>query len=151
MDTRDQCLPGPLLPVPEPLNRAKALGTRLLFDSLIMSIFTFAIELWGCAYDGKYLSQIDKFIKRAHKNGYISKRSHIKEIRDKRDKKLWNKITSTENNALLELLPEKSRLLRPRGHAYELPLVRTERFKRSFINRCMSVQLCLDFNVFKTF
>ena len=110
----------------------------LLFDSLIMSIFTFAIDLWGCAYDGKYLSQIDKFIKRAHKNGYISKRSHIKEIRDKRDKKLWNKITSTENNALLELLPEKrSRLLRPRGHAYELPLVRTERFKRSFINRCL--------------
>jgi hypothetical protein len=29
LDTRDQCLPGPLLPVPEPLNRAKALGTRL--------------------------------------------------------------------------------------------------------------------------
>jgi hypothetical protein len=42
-----------------------------------MSIFTFAIELWGCAYDGKYLNQIDKFIKRAHKNGYISKRTHI--------------------------------------------------------------------------
>ena len=35
----------------------------LLFDSLVMSIFTFAIELWGCAYDGKYLNQIDKFIK----------------------------------------------------------------------------------------
>ncbi|CAB3997331.1 Hypothetical predicted protein [Paramuricea clavata] len=79
----------------------------LLFDSLIMSIFTIAIELWGCAYDGKYLNQIDKFVKRAHKNGYISKRTHIKEIRDKRDKKLWNKITSTEDNALLELLPEK--------------------------------------------
>ena len=85
-----------------------------------------------------YLNQIDKFIKRAHKNGYISKRTHIKEIRDKRDKKLWNKITSTEDNALLEQLPEKrSRLLRPRGHEYELPLVRTERFKRSFINRCL--------------
>ena len=110
----------------------------LLFDSLIMSIFTFAIELWGCAYDGKYLNQIDKFIKRAHRNGYISKRTHIKEIRDERDKKMWNKITSTEDNALRELLPEKrSRLLRPRGHEYELPLVRTERFKRSFINRCL--------------
>ncbi len=103
-----------------------------------MSIFTFAIELWGCAYDGKYLNQIDKFIKRAHRNGYISKRTHIKEIRDKRDKKMWNKITSTEDNALRELLPEKrSRLLRPRGYEYELPLVRTERFKRSFINRCL--------------
>ena len=42
---------------------------------------------------------------------------------------MWNKITSTEDNALRELLPEKrSRLLRPRGHEYELPLVRTERF-----------------------
>jgi hypothetical protein len=98
----------------------------LLFDSLIMSIFTFAIELWSCTYDGKYLNQIDKFIKRAHKNGYISKRTHIKEIRGKRDKKLWNKITSTEDNALLELLPEKSsRLLRPRGNEYE-PVAKLE-------------------------
>jgi hypothetical protein len=30
LESRDQCLPGPLLPVPEPLNRAKALGTRLM-------------------------------------------------------------------------------------------------------------------------
>ena len=45
----------------------------LLFDSLIMAIFSFAIERWGCAYESKYLNQIDKFITRAHKNGYISK------------------------------------------------------------------------------
>mgnify|MGYP002803435097 CR=1 FL=1 len=38
----------------------------LLFDSLIMYIFTFAIELWGCAYESKYLNQIDTFIKLAH-------------------------------------------------------------------------------------
>ena len=69
-----------------------------------MSIFTFAVELWGCAYDSKYLNQIDKFIKRAHKNGYISKRIFIKQIRDKR---LWRKITLFDDNALLELLPEK--------------------------------------------
>ncbi len=59
----------------------------------------------------KYLNQIDKFIKRAHRNGYISKRTHIKEIRDKRDKKMWNKITSTEDNALRELLPEKRNII----------------------------------------
>ena len=34
LDTRDQCIPGPLLPVPEPLNREKALGTRLTLDQL---------------------------------------------------------------------------------------------------------------------
>ena len=55
----------------------------LLFDSLIMSIFTVAIELWGCAYQSRYLNQIDKSIKRAHRNGYIyiSKRELIVEIR----------------------------------------------------------------------
>ena len=39
---------------------------HLLFDNVIMPIFTFAIELWDCAYESKYLNQIDKFVKRAH-------------------------------------------------------------------------------------
>ena len=29
----------------------------LLFNSLIMSIFTYGIALWGCAYYSKYLNQ----------------------------------------------------------------------------------------------
>ncbi len=55
-----------------------------------------------------------------------------------RDKKLWNKIINNENNyALQELLPNKiNRPLRQRGHEFELPLVRTERYKRSFLKRC---------------
>ena len=82
-----------------------------------------------------------------HKNGYISKRIFIKEIRDKRDKSLlWRKITLSDDNALLELLPGKrNKKLRPRGHDYELPLVRTERYKRSFF------QLSLDSNVSQQF
>ena len=53
-----------------------------------------------------------------------------------RDKKLWNKIINNENNALQELLPNKrTRPLRQKGHKFELPLVRTERYKRSFLNR----------------
>ena len=64
-----------------------------------------------------YLNQIHKFIKRAHRNGYISTRELIVEIRNKRDKKLWRKITEWDNNALLELLPGKrNKTLRPRGH-----------------------------------
>ena len=110
----------------------------LLFNSLIMSIFTFGIELWGCASYSRYLSQIDKFINRAYRNGYVSKKRSIKEIINKRDKKLWTKITLNKSNALQDLLPQKrARLLRPRGHANELPQVRTERFKTSFVNRCL--------------
>ena len=82
----------------------------LLFNSLIMSIFTYGIELWGCAYYSKCLNQIDKLIHRAYRYGYISGRASIKEIINKRDKKLWSKITFNTKNALQELLPDKLEL-----------------------------------------
>ena len=44
----------------------------ILFDSLTMSQFTYAIEVWACVYDGKYLAKIDKFCKRAEKYGYMN-------------------------------------------------------------------------------
>ena len=44
----------------------------LLFNSLIMSIFTYGIELWRCAYYSKYLNQIDKLINHAYRYDYIS-------------------------------------------------------------------------------
>ena len=107
----------------------------LLFNSLIMSIFTYGIELWGSVY----YSKCDKLINCAYRYGYISGRASIKEIINKRDKKLWSKITFNTKNALQELLPDKTRVksLRPRGYQYELPRLRTERFKNSFINRCL--------------
>ncbi|CAB4022582.1 Hypothetical predicted protein, partial [Paramuricea clavata] len=63
----------------------------MLFNTLIMPIITYGIELWGGAYFNKYISQIDKFINRAHRNGYISEKLNIKEISIKREKKLWDK------------------------------------------------------------
>ena len=108
-----------------------------LFNTLIMPIITYGIELWGGAYFNKYISQID-IINRAHRNGYISEKLNIKEISIKRDKKLWDKVIHNKDSALQELLPDKlNRHLRPRGHEFELPLVRTERFKSSFVNRCL--------------
>ena len=110
----------------------------LLFDSLVMSVLTYGVELWGCAHYNKYLRQIDKLVARAHKYSYTSKNYSIEEIIRSRDKKLWDKVTSNVNNPLHELLPNRlERPLRPRGHNYELPLIRTERFKNSYINRCL--------------
>ena len=40
---------------------------------VIMSLFTYAIEVWAYAYDRKYLAQTDKFCKRAEKYGYTNK------------------------------------------------------------------------------
>ena len=110
----------------------------LLFHSLIMSLFTYAIELWGGASYTNYISQIDKFINRAFRNGYVTNKLNFTDVYLDRDKKLWMKILDNEKNALRELLPNKlNRALRPRAHNYELPLVRTERFKNAFVNRCL--------------
>ena len=57
-----------------------------LFKSLIVSLFTFAVEVWGGASYTKYVSQIDKFINRAYRNGYTSNKSDFKEIILNRDK-----------------------------------------------------------------
>ena len=75
-----------------------------LFDSLIMSLFTYAIEVWACAYDGKYLAQIDKFCKRAEKYGYTNKQITIGDIIRNKDRQLLEKIT-TKNHCLNDLLP----------------------------------------------
>ena len=37
---------------------------KILFDTLIMSVFSYAVEVRACAYASKYLSKIDKFCKR---------------------------------------------------------------------------------------
>ena len=102
-----------------------------------MPLFIYGVELWGGTYD-KYTNQINKFISRAYRNGYIADKFTFSEVISDRDRKLWNKIINYKDNALQELLPNKlSRPLRQRGHEFELPLIRTERYKRSFINRCL--------------
>ena len=57
-----------------------------------------------------------------------------------KNKKLWDKITDSNLiTALDDLLPSKRTMvtLRQRRHNYIIPLVRTERFKRTFITRCL--------------
>jgi len=68
---------------------------HFLFNSLILSIFYYGIEVWGCAYT-KYLSQINSFFKTAYKFGYTTKLYNIEEI-------MFNKVTSNENNPLKRL------------------------------------------------
>ena len=59
----------------------------LLFQSLILSAFTYAIEDWGCAFYSKYLRRIDKLFARCYKLGYYLKQHSILDICRKRDMK----------------------------------------------------------------
>ena len=52
---------------------------------------------------------------------------------------LFAKIVNSDSDHILyDLLPEKkSRYLRERKHSFILPKIRTERFKRPFLNKCL--------------
>ena len=85
-----------------------------------------------------YLSKIDKFQKRAVRLGLLKEVSPVLSLLDASDSKLWKSITSSTEAPLVDLLPpSKTRLLRNRDHSYVVPQIRTERFKRCFINRCL--------------
>ena len=61
-----------------------------------------------------------------HKKKY----SDFKEIILNRGKKLWLRITNDHTNAVHSLLPNKLNCpLRQSGHDFELPIIKTERFK----------------------
>ena len=99
----------------------------------------YAIEVWGCAFQDKYISRFDKFCKHSLRFGYTSKQISFKNIIADRDRLLWNKLNNDPDHCLKDLLPERRRCrsLRNRRHNYILPQVRTERFKCCFINRCL--------------
>ena len=68
--------------------------------------------------------------------GYVLKEYKMSELIETRDRILFNRILDNPEHILYELLPEKrQKILRKRDHPFILPQVRTERFKRSFVNR----------------
>ena len=66
----------------------------------------------------------------------------------KRRSVLFNRITSDTGHVSDDLLPPKrNKVLRERGHDdFILPTVKTERFKRAFVNRCI---FKLSLNIFQ--
>ena len=90
------------------------------------------------AYKKKYIEQVDRFLRRAYKFRYTNCPININNVLNKRYYKLWNKIASNTDNLLNELLPPKrTKCLRECKNNFILPKVRTERFKRVFVNRCL--------------
>jgi len=98
----------------------------VLFDSLIMSLFLYALEVWACAHHGKYIAQINKFCRRALRYGYTSKYTPMTSYIVLRDRQLWNNIKIDAAHPLNDLLPpQRPRFSRSRGHDFILPRVRT--------------------------
>ena len=87
-----------------------------LFQSLIISLFLYAIQVWGVAGYTNHLSLIDKLQKRAFRHKLCAEYTPICDILKEHDIKLWNTIRNNPKHQLYELLPPvRSRSLRPRN------------------------------------
>ena len=67
----------------------------LLFQSLILSVFTYTIEVWECAFYSKYLSRIVKLFARCYKLSYCLEQYSILDIRRNKDVQLWISLPPT--------------------------------------------------------
>ena len=94
-----------------------------LFNSLIMSVFLCEVEAWGAAYQRKFLDKIDRFLKRAHRFGFTTKKTAILDLIKNRDSELFKNVISGDH-----ILPKRRCVPRECKHDFILPRVKTERF-----------------------
>ena len=109
-----------------------------LFDSFILSLFVYGLEVLGSARK-KHLHRIDNFCKRTYRYGYTAKTDfQISTLIEERDKLLFNKITTTKDHPLQDLMPPKRYVknVKEKGPRIPTPQIRTGRYKKSFMNRC---------------
>ena len=84
-----------------------------------------------------FQDSLSRFLKRAHRFGFVTKKTTILDLIKDRDSKLFKNVIR-DDHILHDLLPPKrKRVLRERKHDFIFPRVRTERFKQSFLNRCI--------------
>jgi hypothetical protein len=89
-----------------------------------------------------YIDKFNKFLNRAFRYGYTQNKYSMAKMIEERDRLLFNKVMHNPEHCLYELLPEKrQRPLRERDHQFMLPMVYTERFKQSFLNKYLSMIL----------
>ena len=80
-----------------------------LFESLILSLFTYAIEVWGPALLKKHLNGIDKFLARAYRYRYTDTKYNVSSIIEQKSKVLFSKISNDKGHVLYKLLPEEGK------------------------------------------
>ena len=81
-----------------------------LFHSLIITILTYGISVWGVGSYDKYLSKIDKFQKRAVRFGFLKQVSPVLSLLEASDNKLWKSITTSIEGPLVDLLSHSVKL-----------------------------------------
>ena len=75
------------------LRVCKSYGYAKLFETLILSLFTYAVEVWVSTLLKKYLKRVDQFFRRARRYGYTTIKYDMSSLIEEKDRALFTKIT----------------------------------------------------------
>jgi len=114
---------------------------NVVFQALIISRLEYALPCFYGFLSEANINQINAALRKARKWGLTDLNVTIEEIADQSDICLFNKMQAT-THCLHSLLPSirpasLAYNLRPRGHDYTLPNVKTSRFMKGFITRTL--------------
>ena len=86
--------------------------------------------------------RIDRFLKRAHRFGFVTKKTTILDLIKDRDSKLLKNVIR-DNHILHDLLPPKrKRVLRERKHDLKFPRLELNASSRVSLIDAFSIKLC---------
>ena len=116
-------------------------GLTTVFTSIILSKVLYACQSFSGYLNQSDIDRLQACLTKAHRWGYTNTPAIITELVEQRDFKLFLQIIKDNQHCLHQLLPAErdmhGRSLRLRGHPYQLPLIKFEAFKSSFINKCL--------------
>ena len=114
----------------------------MLFNSLIMSVFLYAIEVWACAYRDGYIKRIDKFCRRAGRFGYTTNVISINDLIEKRVP-FMEKIISKEKHCLYHLLPKNG----VENYVTENMILCCRKFELNGLSDVLSTDVFFSYNI----
>ena len=107
-----------------------------VFTSLIVSKILYCLPAWGGFLKEFDINRINKQLKRGKGNNFTNHLYDFKGLLEHCDRILFEKM-KRESHCLYYLLSPvaSNSTLRLRGHSYHIPLVHTDKYKRSYIPR----------------
>ena len=116
-------------------------GLQTVFKSIILSKILYACQSFSGFLSLSDIDRLQSCLDKAHKWGFTQSPIILTSLFQQYNNNLFKQVTQNSSHCLHHLLPPKralhGRSLRRRGHQYELPLIKFELHKNSFINNCL--------------
>ena len=116
-------------------------GLDNVFKAIVLAKITYACQSFSGYLSKHDIDRLQACLNKAFRWGFTNHIIDLTNCFDQYNQKLFQKITQDSQHCLHQLLPAKrnlhGRALRRRGHQYQLPQVKFQLHKSSYINKCL--------------